>query len=64
MTTAPEPGLTRAERLWLAAAALRGVLSGAARAITAWLLEQHLHSPAIKGLARDANPPRASVLSS
>ncbi len=42
-TTAPAPGLTRAERLWLASAALRGVLAGAARAITAWLLEQHLH---------------------
>ena len=43
MTTSPAPGLTRAERLWLAAAALRGVLAGTARAITAWLLEQHFH---------------------
>ena len=43
MTTTPAPALTRAERLWLACAALRGALSGAARAITAWLLEQHLH---------------------
>jgi hypothetical protein len=43
MTTSPGPSLTRAERLWLAAAALRGVLAGAARAVTAWLLEQHLH---------------------
>jgi len=43
MSTTPTPGLSRAERLWLASAALRGALSGAARAITAWLLEQHLH---------------------
>jgi hypothetical protein len=41
MTTTPS--LTRAERLLLAAAALRGVLAGAARAIIAWLLEQHMH---------------------
>ena len=43
MTNPPAPGLTRAERLWLAAAALRGALAGTARAVTAWLLEQHLH---------------------
>jgi hypothetical protein len=30
-------------RLWLAAAALRGALAGAARAITTWLLEQYVH---------------------
>jgi hypothetical protein len=35
--------LTRAERLLLAAAAVRGVLAGAARAITIWLLDQHIH---------------------
>jgi hypothetical protein len=40
MTTS---SLTRAERLLLAAAAMRGALAGAARAITAWLLEQHIH---------------------
>ena len=43
MTTPPTPVLTRAERLWLASAVLRGILAGAARAITTWLLEQHLH---------------------
>jgi hypothetical protein len=37
------PRLTRAERLQLAAAALRGVLAGSARAITTWLLDQYLH---------------------
>jgi hypothetical protein len=42
-TSPPDPGLTRAERLLLAAAALRGVLAGAARAITIWLLDQHIH---------------------
>lgn len=42
-TPAPSPRLTRAERLWLASAALRGALAGAVRAITTWLLEQHLH---------------------
>ncbi len=35
--------LTRAERLLLAAAAVRGVLAGAARAITTWLLEHYIH---------------------
>ncbi len=35
--TTPDPDLTRAERLWLACAALRGALAGAARAITIWL---------------------------
>jgi hypothetical protein len=39
----PDPGLTRAERLLLAAAALRGALTGAARAITTWLLDQYIH---------------------
>ena len=42
-TTAPASGLTRAERLGLAAAALRGALAGTTRAIAMWLLEQHLH---------------------
>jgi hypothetical protein len=37
------PSLTRAERLLLATAALRGTLAGAARAIITWLLEEHLH---------------------
>ena len=35
--------LTRAERLLLAAAAMRGVLAGAAREITTWLLEHYIH---------------------
>jgi hypothetical protein len=35
------PSLTRTERLLLAAAALRGALSGSARAIITWLLEEH-----------------------
>jgi hypothetical protein len=39
----PDPGLTRAERLLLVAAALRGALAGAARAITTWLLDQYIH---------------------
>jgi len=43
MTTPADKGLTRAERLCLAAAALRGALAGVARAITTWLLDQHLH---------------------
>ena len=43
MTTPPAPELTRAERVLLGAAALRGVLAGAARAIITWLLEQHIH---------------------
>jgi hypothetical protein len=43
MTTLLDPGLTRAERLLLAAAALRGALAGAARAITTWLLDQYIH---------------------
>jgi hypothetical protein len=43
MPTTSAPGLTRGERLLLATAALRGVLAGAARAITAWLLDQHIH---------------------
>ena len=43
MTTPPDLSLTRAERLCLAAAALRGALAGAARAIITWLLDQHLH---------------------
>ncbi len=43
MTTPPQPRLTRAERLHLAAAVLRGVLAGAARAITTLLLEHYIH---------------------
>jgi hypothetical protein len=43
MTSPSDPGLTRAERLLLAAAALRGALAGAARAITVWLLDQDIH---------------------
>jgi len=43
MPTTPESRLTRAERLQLAAAALRGALSGAARAIVSWLIEEHIH---------------------
>jgi len=39
----PDLGLTRAERLLLAAAALRGALAGAARAITTWLLDEYIH---------------------
>lgn len=39
----PTPELTRAERLLLAAAALRGALAGAARAVTTWLLEHLTH---------------------
>jgi hypothetical protein len=42
-TTTTSTSLTRAERLLLAAAALRGALAGAARAITTWLLDQHIH---------------------
>ncbi|GAB3975369.1 hypothetical protein GCM10029978_059330 [Actinoallomurus acanthiterrae] len=37
------PDLTRAERLLLAAAALRGALGGATRAITTWLLDHYTH---------------------
>jgi hypothetical protein len=36
-------GLTRTERLLLAAAALRGTLAGATRAITSWLLDHLTH---------------------
>ena len=43
MMTPADPGPTRAERLLLVAAALRGALAGAARAITAWLLDQYIH---------------------
>jgi hypothetical protein len=43
MTTPPDPGLTRTERLLLAAAALRGVMAGAARAITTLLLDHYIH---------------------
>ena len=43
MTTSPDPDLTRAERLCLAAAALRGALAGAARAITTLLVEHYMH---------------------
>jgi hypothetical protein len=38
----PDFGLTRAERLLLAATALRGALTGAARAIITWLLDQYI----------------------
>ena len=41
--TTPAPGLTRAERLLLATAAVRGVLAGAARAITTFVLEHYIH---------------------
>ena len=43
MPTTPESRLTRAERLQLAGAALRGILAGAARATVTWLLEEHIH---------------------
>jgi len=43
MTTTSTHGLTRAERLLLAIAALRGTLAGVARAVIAWLLEEHIH---------------------
>ena len=39
MTTTPKTRFDHAERLQLAAAALRGTLAGAARAIAAWLIE-------------------------
>lgn len=39
MSTTPESCLTRAERLQLAAAALRGVLAGVARAVVSWLID-------------------------
>jgi hypothetical protein len=42
MTTPPDPGLTRPERLLLAAAILRGAVAGAARAITALLLDHYI----------------------
>jgi len=42
-TTTTNTSLTRAERLLLAAAALRGALAGAARAIITCLLDQHIH---------------------
>jgi hypothetical protein len=43
MSSLPDPGLTRAERLLLATAVLRGALAGAARAIITWLLDQSIH---------------------
>ena len=43
MTTTPASSLTRTERLELAAAAMRGILAGAARAITTLLLEHYIH---------------------
>jgi hypothetical protein len=43
MSNLPDPDLTRTGRLWLAAAALRGILSGATRAAITWMLEQYLH---------------------
>jgi hypothetical protein len=39
----PRSPLTRAERLQLAAAVLRGLLDGAARAVVTWLLESHIY---------------------
>jgi hypothetical protein len=39
MTATTKNRLDRAERLQLAAAALRGTLAGAARAIASWLIE-------------------------
>ena len=36
-------GLSRAERLQLVTAGLRGVLAGAARAGLGWLLEHYIH---------------------
>lgn len=41
MSTTYESHRTRAERLQLAAAVLRGVLTGATRAVVSWLLEEH-----------------------
>lgn len=41
MTT--NPSLTRAERLPLPVAVMRGAVARAARAISTWLLEQHIH---------------------
>jgi hypothetical protein len=45
MATDPNqsPDPDRSARLQLAAAALRGILAGAARAITTWLIEEHMH---------------------
>lgn len=43
MSTTYESRRTRAERLQLAAAILRGALTGAARAVVSWLLEEHIH---------------------
>lgn len=43
MSITPESRLTRAERLQLAAAVLRGSLAGAVRAVVSWLLEEHIH---------------------
>jgi hypothetical protein len=44
MSTAPTTSSpTRAERLQLAAAVLRGILAGTTRAIITWLLEQDIH---------------------
>jgi hypothetical protein len=43
MTNTPTSEPTRAERRWLATTALRAVLTGAARAVTTWLLDEHIH---------------------
>jgi hypothetical protein len=43
MSTTPESRLTRAEWLQLVAAVLRAVLTGTARAVVSWLLEEHIH---------------------
>jgi hypothetical protein len=39
----PTPDPERSARLQLAAAAVRGILAGAARAIVTWLIEEHTH---------------------
>jgi hypothetical protein len=39
----PDARLTRAEQVQLAAAALRGILAGAARAAVSFLIEEGIH---------------------
>jgi len=43
MVTNPKQNPDRSEKLLLAAAILRGLLSGAARAFISWLIEEHIH---------------------
>lgn len=43
MSTTYESRLTRAERLQLTRSVMRGVLTGATRAVLSWLLEEHIH---------------------